>query len=282
MNVQPYDFTRPPRLPGEWQTRLTQWCRMALSVASPAWARLPTPLEPSLLEVDVRYASQALAGVQEGHLGYRVLLANQRVISLLAIPRRVMLFLVSVLLGDKVDATLDRDLTLVEEKLGEYFLIHYCLNPFRETWPPGPDGSWRLEPREPHLKCNRTFSASDVLVVFRWQVRGPWGDSIGYWLFPKIGLLEELGAESATPARSGSNRPEDIVTQAPLELKIVLGSAELTLSDLFGLKVGDVILLDQSCAENVAAHAGGRELFRGKVGRIGAWKAFQVESYAEA
>ena len=63
-----------------------------------------------------------------------------------------------------------------------------------------------------------------------------------------------------------------------LSVEVVLGSAELRLSELSSLQVGDVVLLDQRATDGVLARAGGHELFRGQAGRVGSWKAFQIDT----
>ena len=67
----------------------------------------------------------------------------------------------------------------------------------------------------------------------------------------------------------------------PVVLELVLGTAELKLSQLSGLQVGDVVLLDQRDQGGIIARAGGLDLFRGRAGRTGSWKAFQIQSVVE-
>jgi len=287
MNAILHDFTKPTRLPTDWQNRLTSWFRSAVALANKSWAKeLPVPLEVSVLALDVCFAHQALSRLTEAFLAYRVKVAGERVPTLFTLPRPLLLNLVGALVGEKTADAADRELTPVEENLMEYFLAKYWLTLFRETWPGSNPVSWVLEPREANPQCSKVFSPADVLVSLNWQIKGPWGESAGTWLFQKKGLLEELGgADTLTPApipeAQVSARRQAIISALPIAIEVVLGTAELKLSQLSRLQVGDVVVLDQRCDEGATAKAGDRNLFRGQVGRVGSCKALRIESAVE-
>lgn len=130
------------------------------------------------------------------------------------------------------------------------------------------------------------FAPVDVLVSLHWHMRGPFGDAKGQWLLPRQPLIQALSREPATaPAAADekevATRKTQIVRTVPLSLECILGTAQLKLSELSSLQVGDVLLLDGSTALGVTACAGGRPLFRGQAGRTGAWKAFRIDSIIE-
>ena len=283
MTVTKYDFEKPTPLPVDWHNRLTNWCRVALALANKSWAKqLPAPLEGSLQALDLCYARQALARLGDDSLAYRIKLGD-RLVSVLILPRITMLNLVGIMLGDQSIAAGDREMTLIEEKLGDYFLINYWLAFFRESWPGAAGVAWMLEGREGNLPCSRIFAETDVLIAMNWQLRGSWGEAAGAWFIPRKGLMDLWGSHASSgpeilPEVLVSARREAIVQQLPVNVEIVLGSAEMQLSELSSLRVGDVVLLDQSASGGVLARSGGQDLFRGQAGRIGAWKAFQVET----
>src|ERR1019366_7153912 len=107
-------------------------------------------------------------------LAYRVMVGEGRFPTLLVMPRSLMLNLVGALLGDEGNAAAgDRELTLVEENLADYFLAEYWLAAFCESWPAAHPATWVLEERETNPACSRTFGANDVLLALNWQIRGP-------------------------------------------------------------------------------------------------------------
>src|SRR5205823_481335 len=130
---------------------------------------------------------------------------------------------------------------------------------------------------------SRLYGDIEVLIAMNWQMRGAWGETSGVWLFPKKRLIDLVGNQAAmgpesVPEGQVAARREALIQQFPLNIEVVLGSAELKLSELSSLQVGDVVLLDQRMSEGVVARAGGQNLFRGQAGRLGSWKAFQVEN----
>ena len=293
MNLIPHDFTKPPRLPAAWHDRLTKWGRVALGLASKAWAKqLPIPLDARLGTLEVAYAAQALAQLPDPALAYRVMVTQSKVPTLLVMPRNLMLKLVGALVGeagtttDKADpAASDRELTLIEENLADYFLADCWLAFFRAAWP-GDPGTWVLEEREPNPQCSRTFPRGEALLTLQWTIVGPWGESNGVWLFPKKKLLVALGdAADAVPepnAEATSAARRDAVVQAlPLVLQIVLGTTQVELSQLSRLQVGDVLRLDHGSDDGTVARIGNHNLFRGQAGRNGARKAFQIKAIVE-
>ena len=288
MNLRPHDFTKPAPLPAAGRERLVNWTRAALAQQNKAWAKqLPVRLEAELVHWEGLYAQQALAQLPDPCLAYRVTVCDSKLPTLLVLPRGLMLNLVAALLGDEGNAdTGDRDLTLVEEGLADYFLTEFWLSAFRETWPNGPTASWVLEGREPNPVRSRIFATEEVLQAFNWQISGPWGESKCVWLFPEKGLMFALGgtdksAAPTTPQPITPARRASIVQALPMVVQVILGTAELKLSQLRQLQVGDVLVLDQNHQDQAVARVGNHELYRGCIGRSGSCKAFQIKSLLE-
>lgn len=283
MNPVPYDFTKPRRLPADWLHRLARWHETARALAHRAWAKqLPVPITVSLGELDTVYAQKGLAGLPTNVLGYRVLIAGNKLPTFLVMPRLLMLRIVGMLLGESEAATEDRELTLVEENLADYFLVDFWLPYFRESWPGPSLVPWQLGERETNPQGSRFFAPRDELVTLPWQLKGPWGETDCLWFFHKQGILDALGDGQVAPQPSLDDktavaRKQALVSSLPVQLEFVLGTTEVRLSELSRLQVGDVIMLDQRHDEGVIAGAGTHSLFRGRAGRVGSWKAFQID-----
>ncbi len=288
MNAIPHDFRKPCKLSGDWPQKLTVWARQAFDQANKTWAKqLPFSVEGSLLDVDVRYGKDSLSTLPEDIAGYRILLADRQVTTFLCLPRSTLLKLVGAMLGDNDSTDTKREMTLIEENLADYFLVHYWLPFFREAWPGTKLASWELQPREKNPQCLRLFADSDVLITWNWLLRGPWGECTGTWFFHKNSLFESLGdrsrlASESMPETQLKSCREAIVTMLPLTVEVVVGTAELKLSQLSQLQIGDVVLLNLRDENSIVARAGGRDLFRGKAGRLGSSKALQIEAINES
>jgi flagellar motor switch protein FliM len=281
-----YDFRKPVRLPASWQQRLAGWFGSAATLANRAWSKqLPVPLQLSVGALDSTYAKEGLAALAATDLGYRVMVAGDKLPTFLVWPRLLVLQVLGVLLGDTAAVT-DHELTLVEDNLADYFLVNLWLPFFREAWPGTGLVPWQLTERETEPQGSRFFAARDVLLVLPWQITGPWGASKGLWFFQQKGILQTLGtgeraAGAAIDEGALAVRKKELIGSLPLRVEFVLGTADLRLSELSGLQVGDVLVLDQRKEEGATAATTGQALFRGAMGRVGSWKAFRIEALME-
>ena len=288
MSVTPYDFTKPIRLPADWLHRLTGWFESACTLANRNWAKqLPTPLELAVAPLDTSYVQNVLPNLPASVIGYRVQIAGGQLPTLLTLPRVLLLQVIGIMLGeDGKTVPEDRELSLVEENLADYFLVNLWLPFFRESWPGARIVTWELGEREPAPQRTRFFPPGEVLLILPWQLKGPWGVSEGFWFMQKKGVLEALGdGQAGAPApldeRILAQRKQALVSTLPVRLEFTLGRTELTLSQLSRLQVGDVMLLDQGNDDGIVGGAGSHRLFRGQVGRVGSWKAFKIEAFLQ-
>ncbi len=286
MNPIVYDFRKPARLPPEWHKLLHGWFHTAAALASRGWGKnLSVPLENAGVLMEDFYAQAALAALPGDSIGQHITLGPGRVPTLLVLRRSVLLNLVGVMLGEE-QAQEDRELTVVEEQLAEYFLLNHWIPYYRECWPGPVPLSWQLGPREIEPQYSRLFAPGEVLLQLDWQVRGPFGDGRGQWLFPRQALVQALQTEAELAAQSVDEkeitaRKVQIVRSLPLAVECILGTAQFSLSELSQLQVGDVLLLDQKSGDRVTALVGGRQMYRAQVGKNGSWKAFRIESFIE-
>jgi flagellar motor switch protein FliM len=286
----PYDFRKPARLPPEWHKLLQGWFQTSTTLASRGWAKqFPEPVDVGAGILEDCYAQATLAELPTASIGQRIMIGQGRVPTMLVLPRTLLLNLIGIMLGDNRPQE-DRELTVVEDQLADYFLDNHWLPYFRESWPgpslPGGKQAWQLLQREAEPNYSRLFEPSDVLVNLHWKIRGPFGEGQGQWLFPRQALLQALAKEQVTAdpgadEKIAAARKAQIVRALPLSIECILGTTQLRLSDLSRLQVGDVLLLDQRASDDMAALVGGRPMFRGRMGRDGSWKAFRIESFTE-
>ena len=277
-----HDFRKPLRLQATWQNRLSGWFRTALTLATKTWEKtLPGSPQATFKDLEAVFAKEALDKLPDGSVGYRVFVDGSRLPSLLVVPRSLLLKLVGVMLGDTEATVEDRELTMVEENLAEYFLTQFWLPHFRDSWPGSHIVSWQMNEREPQPQCSRFVPAADVLMALGVTIKGPWGESNGCWFFQQKALLETFGANAPAvePVSEAvlASRREAMVMNLPMQVEIVLGTAELKLSQLSNLQVGDVVLLDQHQSDEIIARTGDRVLFRGQAGRSGTWQAMRID-----
>ncbi|HLJ97718.1 MAG TPA: FliM/FliN family flagellar motor switch protein [Gemmataceae bacterium] len=283
--IRPYDFARPSRLAADLELRLRAWFKAAATLAAKSWSkRLGFPIELEVQELAALPAADALEKVAENAFGFR--LAEPRLgTSLLALPRPLLLALISGLLSEPVSALPeDRDLTSVEESLGEHLMGAAWLRVLQQTWPGATPLALTLQQKETQPRYVRIFPPAENVIVCVFLLRGPFGEQEWYWLIPQRGLATDLvPAGSASEATAVTGRPtreclEALVRDLKLEFTVLLGSVELPLRQVSQLRVGDVVILDQRCGDLLTAAIDGKKKFQGWPGRVGDHQALLIHA----
>jgi len=285
---QPYDFALPGRLTSEVEQRAAGWLRAAAALAVKKAARhLPLALEISLGGLEVQRPADGLARLPEAAAGYGISVNDATIGGLLVLPRPLALALVGALLGE-VDTALpeDRDLTVVEQDLCEFFTGDVVVATLQDTWPAAEPIPFQLRRREPDPRWSRIFPPDDNVIVCTFHVKAAFGDSEWYWLVSQKRLMEQLAqsAPGADKLKVSAGLPEParlrlLVEELPAEMTVVLGTVELSLADLARLSIGDVVILDQRVSEPLTAELAGEKKCAGWPGRVGTRQAFEIASF---
>lgn len=286
----PYDFARPGRLASELEHRLKRWLKAAFSLGAKKWGKsLPFAIEMSVGQLSSFPTSAALERVAENALGFRIGSRPDLGTSLVALPRPLFLGLIAGLLGE-TPATLpaDRDLTVVEEALAEHLLQILWFPVLQEAWPDAEPMTFFLLQKEANPRYSRAFLQEQPIVVCSIQLKGPFGEQEWLWLMPQKSLAARLLSPTApaeeTATISGKpprERLENVVRDLAMEFVVSLGALELPLSEISQLRPGDVVVLNQRCAEPLLATVDGKKKFMGWPGRNGVRQAFQIQTLLE-
>jgi flagellar motor switch protein FliM len=288
MNADRYNFMKPLKLAAELEQRLLAWFKVALVVAPKKWAKvLPFDLGMTAGTVETVRPSDALAGMSEAAVTCRIAFPPE-VVTLLTLPRPLVLAVVAGLLGDaKANLPVDRELTVVDQELFQHFLQDFLLSALQETWLGATPLVLAFEQLEPNPQWSRALADAGNLVACSFAFTGPFGEQACQWLVPLKGLLSVLGetdqqsGESPSKPVVPSPRLKQLVQEVPVELAVVLGTANLSLVQLARLAIGDTVILNQRLAEPLVASIGGDQKFRGWPGRVGTVQAFQIQSLTD-
>lgn len=282
MTPKPYNFQKPGPLASALEHQFASWLKTVCALATRQWRKqLPGNIEVQFARSDFERACDALAGIADGAVGFRVTL-HERLPTLVVWPRPVMLGIVAALQGAAgTELPADRELTLIEDALFEFFLKDLLLPPFVETW----SGRLPIHPvigiREINPRWSRLFGSDESLVVTRFRLKTPFGDHDWTWLLPKKGLLESLWRETETAEAAAAvrQRLETSVRDLPVDVTVTLGSVELQLSQLAQLNVGDVIVLDQRIHQPLQVSIADQTKLCGWPGRHGNRQVLQIADW---
>ncbi len=276
-----FDFRKPP--PGDTERRVAAWLTEACRRAAVTWAKtLPVPAEPKVGRVEITTAGAGIRSLPLDAVGFVVRASDQADDNfLLAVPRPVILLLLAGMMGETLkELPTDRELSTVERSLCTYLLRELFVQPIEIAWPlPGgiklqadaggpPETVWR----QPLADAAYTAELTLTTPIGEYSVR---------LLFTRSGRLEQLTTPRvrAVPADAAvRTQIETLVKEMPVDVTVVLGTADLTMYDLARLVAGDVVLLRQRVSEPLEARVAGAAKFRVWPGAVRGRCAVQVEA----
>lgn len=288
MKVKPFRFDQAQLLPVSQQRSLLAWLQAGCALAARKWQRLfPFAVEVLPGETESLGRKEALARLPANGLAYCIAVGESALNSMLTLPRALAIMLSNGLLGDTPQRLPpDRPLALSEETLCEYLLEQCVLPALQESWPGDKGQPIELRHKEPEPQFTRLLPASDPLVLVPLVFRGPFGETACSWLVPRKPLMALLGLSDKAPGSENAHdtrqRLQAHVATMPVVLNVALGRAELGLSQLGRLQVGDVVVLNQRTTDTLTASVAGRQKFRVWCGRIGSRQALQIDSLIES
>lgn len=283
MTPAAFDFRRPP--PGELVRQAAAWVAQACRRTAAAWGRLlPYPAELRPGPVDAAGTAAALAGLPEDAVGIPLTTPDPAdEVVLLAVRRPLLLALLAGVVGEAASALPeDREPSEVEASLVGYLVRELFLAPLEKAWAVADPPQFAAGPPTPPRAALR--GAGDSFLVAAPVVAGPFGEHPVHLLVPRAGRWEllarsEAGAKPPPPAPR--EQIEALVREMPVDLDVILGTADLTMRDLAGLTAGDVVVLRQKVTQPLDAQVSGARKFLVWPGVIGARAAVVVETRAE-
>ena len=280
-SITAFDFRTPGSLADHVEAGLASWQRTFCETVTERWSQhLSEPVQLTVGSQVVKPTVDVLQQVSPSSLVIRVALQTRSEVSLFVLPRTAMLALVQNALGSPVsDEPEDRDLTTLELSLAE-LLMQELVAGVGEAFPgamalPCEFLGWEQKPHR-----TRLFPASEVLIVIPFEMESGETKHSGHWLI-RHAVSKLLFGEGIEPivadAEASGATLEQLALEIPFPVSIRLGSAQLKLADLASLQPGDIVMLDQPIRESLEAVISGIVRFRGRAGRCGARRAFQIE-----
>jgi flagellar motor switch protein FliM len=289
MTLDPYDFRSPAPLTNEVTRRLDAWFAEAARRSAKSWAKILTSspeLRPKAHEV-VQY-EECPAYLAGEALCFRVARGAGGPASMVSLPRTLMLVLLGSALGETVvTVPTDRALTSVEESLGEYLVRVLLLDEFRGAWPGPQPLTLEVGKREADPRAALPFAPDDGVLACTFSVVGAFGTIDWCWLLPRSGWLDDAPAPADRAAADPGANPavpplEALARSMPVDLVVLLGTAELALTQVEQLQAGDLILLDQEVNQPLKALVSGATKFHVSPGAAGSRLAVRVQSMVTA
>jgi flagellar motor switch protein FliM len=277
--LQTLDFHDPRRLASASSRLLQRWQRDTCERVVESWTSLlvSPPRVKTVSIAPIRYG-EGLKSVADPGVGIVIALGREEIPTLFTFSTRHLLGLLEGMLAE-VDAWPEpHELTELEMTMADV-LFQKLIESTSEGWP-------GLEPLRSRIEdtCrprrSRLFPPETELIAVRWEVAVGALSEETVWLMPRR-EMEELAGEQFTlgplPADPKSDL-EQIALELPVEVVVELGRASLSMSEIAGLQVGDLIILDQPVDRPLVSRVSGLPRWTGQPCRVGSRQAFDIRS----
>lgn len=280
------DFHSPRRPTTEAFRQLLAWQSAVCTHVQEGWAALlarPVTLQAGKIE-PVQYHT-ALHRLPEDGLGIYFSVSDLLLPAMIVFSGRQVQGLVADLLDLPGDTWPEvKKLTSVEDAMLE-LLLQKLAEGIGEGWPASTSLKCRYLETTSKPQRTRLFPMGSALFCLRFKIQSRFGEDVCYWLMLKEEterlILDQLG--EGAPEETNGPHPDllALAERVPLDIVVQLGKAELTMSQIAALSVGDVLVLDQLVSRPLVAAIEGTPKWAGVPKRIGSRQALEVTHVVE-
>lgn len=150
------------------------------------------------------------------------------------------------------------------------------------SWKDNVELNWSIERTEADMRVVQIARDDELMMSANFAVDGDLGFGRMVVCIP-FSSIEEfvvgIGGEVKTDKEEEEIQLKKGVSEAPLKLTSILGGTEITVSDLFGLKTGDVIRLDNKANKALELQIEGLSKFGCRLGVSHKRKAVKIEKH---
>ncbi len=150
------------------------------------------------------------------------------------------------------------------------------------SWKENVELNWNIERTEADMRVVQIARDDELMMSANFAVDGDLGFGRMIVCIPFASIEEFVAGFGEGTTKQDKEQEEldlrDGVERAPLDIAAVLGETEITVADLFSLKGGDVIRLDNKAKHALDLRVEGRTKFECRLGTYHRRKAVRVEA----
>ena len=281
MTLQTHDFSRPPSLHPETRAKLVHWLKRTNSQLAEALAGFSLQVEIRLDDCVTAWPLNTLQEFSDKSFAYRVKLGKLQALSIITLSSPLAQVLIGSLLGEQLQEwPAERQLTPSEESVGEFF-VQRMVNTMIDAWPSDEVVVLQAVKPEPSIKRTKVFKYKEPFIVCRSTITTGIGSSQWTWMLPHEFLVELFGTvrivepKETVPARV---QLESLAREMTTQIAVHLGKVQLSPPQLAGLRVGDLVVLNQKTSEPLRVSVSGKPKYLGWPGRVGNRQALEIAS----
>ncbi len=277
--LQKFDFRRSGFIDPAISRMLRIWMGKAAQVFAGRWEEMaPTAIPVHAGSPFTQTFGTLIDNLGEISTGSVLAVGNEKFPSLLTVGRAGLLALIGqVLCNNPEQMPEPRELTSIENELA-HLLFEAFVAACSEAWPQKEPlkvscGNIEQEPQKWRL-----YGADDFMIAIPVEIDSAAGRVVLEWSLPRQKLVDMLAplVDSKPVAKPATVNPLQTVMEIPVDVTVLLGSANLGMTELCQLAVGDVIVLDQRIDDPLAAMIGHDRIYAGWPGRVGPCQALKI------
>jgi len=276
--VQDYDFRRPTRVSkDQLKTIRTLHESFAEIFGFYLASKLQTMVTIDLLAVDQLRYSEYVLSISNPSCVYIVDIKETEGRAVLELSPELVFTSVERLLGGNGTASMQpRPVTRIEQKIMEP-VVKQALERLSTAWKPIYELTFTLSGFESNPDFVQIAPASEIVIVISFEIKIREESFMMNLCYPSFSLEDVIARLNAQFFSMGSTRKEkDKATRkikthlgrTQMEVRAVLGTAQITLRELLELEAGDVLRLETELDDDVKVLVGNREKFHGRPGLI--------------
>ncbi len=281
--VQTFDPRHARGISADARRVADRWLRDASIRMNETFAEFGVEAKVSYQQLFTQDARTALSNLPDPDAGALFHIGKAKITAVMSFRTGVLLSLVHGQLGiPMTEWPADRALTPVEMALAKMLFERFAAG-FSDAWPSRDVLATAFVRPVVRTARARLFDPAVLIAVARLQITTPAGDD-SLLLVTTHEQLEQLCGEALpapAPKAAPSQRMADLAPLVPLPFSVELGRVQLTVSEAESLKLGDVLVLDQTTRDLLTARVAGRPKFQGRPGRVGGRVCFAIDEVME-
>jgi flagellar motor switch protein FliM len=281
--VQPFDPRHARGISADARRVADRWLKDAAIRINETFAEFRIDAKATFNTIFTQDARTALANLSDPDAAALLNIGKARIPAVLSFRTGLLLSLVHGLLGvNPTEWPADRTLTPVETSLAKMLFERFA-GALSDAWPTREVMPASFARPVVRTARARLFDPTILLAITKFQLSAKAGED-SFFIVTTHEQLEQLCSEAlpaAPPKAAPSAKMADLAPLVPLALSVELGRVQLSVSEAESLKLGDVLVLDQTTKDLLTAHVAGRPKFQGRPGRVGGRVCFAIDAVME-
>ena len=283
--INTYDFRHPARVSKDQLRTLQNLHDNFARLLSATFSTLQrSVIEVTLVSVDQITYSEFIMSLSSPSCTYVFRMEPLDGISVIDFSQSVVFSFVDRLFGGRGSSiSADREITWIEKSVMNN-IINRTLRDLERTWERIIPLECNVEMLETNPEFVQVVPASETVVLISFELKSDNVNGLINLCYPYITIEPialRLGGQNLVSSAKEVPKEELMKNRRRIELfdakvKAILGEATVTLNDLVGLKMGDVISLNKKMTDSVEVYVENELKFLGHAGYMGKNKAVEI------